>query len=262
MKETVIGIFNRPDDAQNAAQKLFNGGFPRDHVDVSLNSSDASQNLGDAEQPTGFGDRISNFFNSLFDDEEDSRKYSSVARKSSLVTIQAETHEEAIRASQILDSSGAIDVDGEYRMGSAETEAGRQNNLANNEKRSIPVIEEQLQVGKREVETGRVKLRSRIIEKPVEETLRLREEHVNVERTPANRPANENEHSAFKEEEIEMSQTAEVPVVNKEARVVEEVNLNKNVTEREETVRDTVRTKDVDIENDASTNKRKGKGKM
>jgi predicted DNA binding protein len=176
----------RPDDAQNAAQKLFSSGFPRDHVDVPLNSSDASQNGEDAEQQTGFGDRLSNFFNSLFDNEEDSIKYSSVARKSSLVTIQAETHEEGIRASQILDNSGAIDVDGEYRMGSAETEDGTRNNLANNERRSIPVIEEQLQVGKREVETGRVKLRSRIIEKPVEETLRLREERVNVERTPAN----------------------------------------------------------------------------
>jgi stress response protein YsnF len=59
-----------------------------------------------------------------------------------------------------------------------------------------------------------------------------------------------------------MMQTAEVPVVNKEARVVEEVNLNKNVSEHEETVRNTVRRKDADIENDASTNKRKGKGKM
>jgi hypothetical protein len=46
---------------------------------------------------------------------------------------------------------------------------------------------EQLQVGKREVEHGGVRVRSRVIEKPVEEHLRLREERVVVNRRPVNR---------------------------------------------------------------------------
>jgi stress response protein YsnF len=94
------------------------------------------------------------------------------------------------------------------------------------------VIEEELQLGKREVESGGVRIRSRIIERPVEESLRLREEHVRVERTSANRPANPSELDNFREGEIELRERAEVPVVNKGARVVEEVNLKREVSER------------------------------
>ncbi|HEY0743268.1 MAG TPA: YsnF/AvaK domain-containing protein, partial [Chryseosolibacter sp.] len=115
--------------------------------------------------------------------------------------------------------------------------------------RSIPVIEEDLQVGKREVESGGVRLRSRIVERPVERSLRLREEHVTVDRTPTNRPATESDFNTFREGEIEVRERSEVPIVNKEARVVEEVNLRKDVREREETVRDTVRKTEVDVDN-------------
>ncbi|HUQ96428.1 MAG TPA: DUF2382 domain-containing protein, partial [Chitinophagaceae bacterium] len=70
-------------------------------------------------------------------------------------------------------------------------------------------------------------------------------EKVDVERTPVDRAANEGD---LREDEIEIRERAEVPVVNKEARVVEEISLNKEVTEREETIRDTVRDTEVDID--------------
>jgi uncharacterized protein (TIGR02271 family) len=129
------------------------------------------------------------------------------------------------------------------------------------------VIEEELQVGKREVQTGGMRLRSRIIERPVEESLRLREEHVRLERNPVNRPASESDLSTFREGEIEVRERAEVPVVNKQARVVEEINVRKDVEERDETVRETVRKTDVEVENldqatDGSVNKSKSKRKM
>ena len=110
---------------------------------------------------------------------------------------------------------------------------------------TIPVIKEELQVGKREVETGRIRLRSRIVETPVQEDISLREERVQVERIPVDRPANA---ADIKEESIELTETAEVPVVSKEARVVEEVSLDKDVREEEQTVTDTVRNTEVDIE--------------
>ena len=114
--------------------------------------------------------------------------------------------------------------------------------------KSLKVIEEELQVGKKEVQTGGARLRSRIIHKPVEEQVRLREETVRVERTPVDRPATEADFNSFKEGEIELTETAEVPVVSKEARVVEEVSLDKDVNERVETVKDTVRKTEVDVE--------------
>jgi stress response protein YsnF len=129
----------------------------------------------------------------------------------------------------------------------------RTDNFTRDNDTSIPIIEENIQVGKRETETGGVRVRSRIVERPVEEHLRLREEHVNVERNPVNRPANEADLNAFREGTIELTEHAEVPVVNKEARVVEEISLNKEVTERDEVIRDTVRKTEVDVDNLAST---------
>lgn len=110
---------------------------------------------------------------------------------------------------------------------------------------TIPIIEEQLQVGKTTVETGGVRLRSRVVETPVEEAIRLREEHVRVEREAVNRPATE---ADFKTGTVEVREEAEVPVVSKEARVVEEVKLNKEVKEHEHTINETLRSTEVDVE--------------
>jgi uncharacterized protein (TIGR02271 family) len=82
----------------------------------------------------------------------------------------------------------------------------------------------------------------------VEESVQLREEHVRVQRNPVNRPASEADFNAFKEGTIELTETTEEPVVSKRARVVEEVVVGKDVTERTETVRDTVRKTDVEVE--------------
>jgi stress response protein YsnF len=73
----------------------------------------------------------------------------------------------------------------------------------------------------------------------------LRDEEVKVERTPVDRPATE---ADFHEGEVEIRERDEVPVVNKQARVVEEIKLNKEVTERNETIRDTVRETKVDVD--------------
>jgi stress response protein YsnF len=248
------------------------------------------------DEEGGMGDSIGRFFRNLFDNKEEAEKYSSVGRRNSIVTVYVDNADEAQRAADILDDCGAVDVDENYSQYGSYTDTttssatdvftddARNDNTLNTSRdlnspdfdesraniradgvtdNSIPVIEENLQVGKREVETGGVRLRSRIFERPVEESLRLRQEHVRVERTPVNRPATEADFDTFKEGEIEMTETAEVPIVNKEARVVEEVRLNKEVTEREEIVRDTVRNTDVDVENlsEESLKSRKGRSK-
>jgi uncharacterized protein (TIGR02271 family) len=131
---------------------------------------------------------------------------------------------------------------------STGTETESYNRTANQGETVIPVTEEQLNVSKREVEQGGVRVRTHVEERPVEETVNLREEHVKVERRPVNRPVGEGDMSAFKEGTIEVTERAEQPVVSKQARVIEEVNIGKEVTERQETVRDTVRRTDVDID--------------
>ncbi|WP_227496458.1 YsnF/AvaK domain-containing protein [Massilia litorea] len=113
---------------------------------------------------------------------------------------------------------------------------------------AIPVVQEQLKIGKREVSRGGVRVYSRVVETPVNENVQLREEHVNVERRPVNEPISGADATAFKEQSIEMRETAEEAVVEKSARVVEEVTINKEVTQREQQIRDTVRHTEVEVE--------------
>jgi uncharacterized protein (TIGR02271 family) len=112
---------------------------------------------------------------------------------------------------------------------------------------TIPVVEEELQVGKREVERGGVRVESHVTEKPVEQEVHLREERVHVERRPVDRPVADAD-KAFREGTLEVTERAEEVVVGKTARVVEEVVVGKQVEEHTETVRDTVRRTDVDVQ--------------
>jgi uncharacterized protein (TIGR02271 family) len=118
---------------------------------------------------------------------------------------------------------------------------------------TIPVVEEDISIGKREVERGHVRIYSRVTEQPVEESVRLREEKVTVERRPVDRPATEADFAAAGKDVIEMTEKAEEPVVTKRARVVEEVVAHKEVTERTETVRGTARHTDVDVKREPET---------
>jgi len=112
----------------------------------------------------------------------------------------------------------------------------------------IPVVEEELRVGKREVQRGGVRVFQRLREKPVQESVQLREEHVTIERHPVDQPATEADMAAFKEGSMELRESAEEAVVSKTARVVEEVVVGKEVQQRTEQINDTVRRTDVEVE--------------
>jgi len=248
MTHTVIGIFDSLQEAQTAVQQLVNGGLTQNNIDISAQDATAAGATG-TSGGAGEHDGIGGFFQSLFGGNDEHKTYSHVARRSTVVTVHAQSQAEAQQAADLLDRYGAVDVNERaaqygYAGGTAATNtdtATAQTGTA------IPIIEENLVVGKRVVETGGVRIRSRIVERPVEEHLRLRQEHVHVTRTPVNRPVTEADRAAL-EGTIEAIEHAEVPVVAKEARIVEEVRLSKDVEEREEIVRDTVRSTDVDVE--------------
>ncbi len=219
---------------------------------------------------------IGRFFSSLFGSDEDdtttttnrANTYGQVAAQSdAIVTVHASSDEEAQRAADILDDAGAFDIDEraeQYGFANRSTDTyatpaygatttPTTDNVDAND--TLKVIQEDLQVGKRTVETGGVRVRSRIVEKPVEESLRLREERVRIQRTPVNRVATNADLNAFQQGEISVTEHAEVPVVNKEARVVEEISVGKEVNERTETIRDTVRSTEVDVEDTTDVNR-------
>lgn len=132
------------------------------------------------------------------------------------------------------------------RTGSAEREE------------QIPIVEEQVNIGKRSVERGGIRVRSYVVETPVEEQVRLRDETVTVERRPGGLVGGSSEvpADAFRERTIEVTETDEEAVVSKTAHVRETVVVRKEVEERAQSVRDTVRRTEVEIEDTRDKNAR------
>ncbi len=263
MTHTVVGLFDNKTEAETAMRELVTAGFAEESIDVSHRRYDEASTDTTTSTSSSTGGGISGFFNSLFgDDSDDARNYSTVASDTeAILTVQTDSEERAAQVAAILDRNGAVDVD--ERAGQSQASYAQSSGVTNTaattdtENMTIPVIEEELQVGKREVESGGVRVRSRVIEKPVEETLRLRQEHVVVNRHAVNRAVTDSDLSSFQEGNFDITERAEEAVVSKQARVVEEIEIGKQVSEREEVVSDTVRRTDVEVEQidtDVTTN--------
>jgi uncharacterized protein (TIGR02271 family) len=124
---------------------------------------------------------------------------------------------------------------------------------------TIPVAEENLEIGKRQVEGGRVRVRSYVVETPVEQQVQLRRERVGIERRPVDRAVSSDD-DPFRERTLEMEERSEEPVVRKEARITEEVGLRKDVQDESRTVSDTVRKTQVEV--DDKRDERRGEGEV
>jgi uncharacterized protein (TIGR02271 family) len=204
-------------------------------------------------------------------DENDAHAYAEgVRRGGALVTVRA-SDAEVDRIVDILDDEGTVDFDERQTtwrsegwtgtglgttgaVGTTGTSAalGTTDQAASTTRTGdevIPVAEEELHVGKREVNRGRVRINSRVIERPVQEQVTLREEHVDVERRPVDRPLSDADR-VFQDRTIEAEERREEAVVSKKARVVEEVVVRKEADQRTETISDTVRKTEVDVEDE------------
>ena len=183
--------------------------------------------------------------------EEDAHYYAEGVRRGGiLVTVAADDEREADAAAEILRRHGAADIEeraSEWRKQGwqGRFEAGPTGMQSTEAERTVPVTEEELVVGKRNVERGGVRVYSRVVEQPVQQTVELNEERVEVERRPASRPASAD---AFREQSFEVRERAEEPVVEKRARVVEEVKVGKKRSKAARTVEDTVRKTEVEVD--------------
>lgn len=250
MTQTVVGLFERDSEAQRAVEILQKAGFSSDSIDVARGTSTETGTTSGKDGDNG----VVRFFKSLFGDNDEAERYSKLSTdKTTILSVYTGSADEARRASEIMDEAGAMDVDER----SAGYRSDRQH-ASGSDEATISRVQEELQVGKREVEAGGVRVRSRIVEKPVEQSIRLREEHVSVSRQQVDRPVTDADLPAFQDQEIELTERAEVPVVSKESRVVEEITISKDVNERTETIHDTVRNTEVDID-DLDTKGRRDK---
>ena len=103
-----------------------------------------------------------------------------------------------------------------------------------------------------------MRVRVYTVEHPVQEGVNLREERVAVERRPVDRPASGMPGEAFQDRTIDVTTHREEPVIAKEARVKEEVVVRNEADQRTETVRDTVRHTEVEVEDDRANGDNSG----
>jgi uncharacterized protein (TIGR02271 family) len=280
MNRTITGLFDTREAAEAVVAHLTtHDNVPRERITIHAAT-------GEAGTATGEDDGFWASLKSLFMPEEDRYAYSEGLRRGGVV-LSAELEEEKVaHAMDVFEEHGAVDLDSreqEWRnegwtgpattpiaptatpiaptttpvLGVAPTAGMAPGGFADSTPRAaaqtssdgevIPVVEESLRVGKRDMESGRVRVRSYVTETPVSEQVSLREEHVNVERRPVDRALSATD-DAFRDRSIEAVEHREEAVVSKEARIVEEVVLNKQSTERTETVNDTVRRQDVEVE--------------
>lgn len=167
-------------------------------------------------------------------DEEDARAYADAADNGKTLLLAKVSEDQAEKAESIMDSFES----GDLAEGSGESSAG-----------AVPIVEEELSVGKSKAANGGVRVTSSTTETPVEETVTLTEETVKARRKGADRVLDEDEAAgAFEEKTVEMMGTKEEAEVRKEARVVGEVEIQKEAKQRQKTVSDTVRKSDVEVE--------------
>jgi uncharacterized protein (TIGR02271 family) len=272
MSRTLTALFDTRPDAEAGRQRLLDANIDADHVRIHDKSSIGTTGYSSPSQP-GMWASIKNAF---LPDEDRHIYEEGIRRGGYLLTADVDEDEidEAVRALEHASVNsvdieeranqwrsegwtppvagvGAVGVAGATALAASDRDTlvtGASTNdttAATTGEVHIPVVEEQLTVGKREVERGGVRVRSYITETPVHEQIRLREERVSVERHPVDRPVGED---AFREQAIEVRATGEEAVVQKTARVVEEVLVGKEVTQRQEQVSDTVRHTDVQVE--------------
>ncbi len=258
--ETIVAIYDTHAHAELAANDLRAAGVPESAISVNAGSAGSTT--------TGMQNTVERepgFWASLFGGEpdRDTTVYDrSLSSGSTVVSVKApETH--ITKVMEILESHQPIDIDERASSyGLTETSTTTRQPLAtpvmpattattdtsvSGAGGMMQLSEENLAIGKRLVNRGGTRIHRYVVETPVEESVSLHSEKVTLERRPVTdgRPVTD---ASFSDKTIEMTESAEEAVVSKTARVYEEVGLNKTATDRVETVRDTVRKEEVEIE--------------
>jgi uncharacterized protein (TIGR02271 family) len=266
MSRTVTALYDSRSEAESARERLSST------VDTGrVKILDHETNSGGTSSSEGSSS--GGWLSKLFMADDDRQTYSEGMRRGGfMLCAEVDSDEDADRIISVLEQTSPVDLDERsqsWRSEGWQTQdrsasyasagtLGAQDRSTQTGERTIqeehiPIVEEQLNIGKREVERGGARVHSFVRETPVSEQVNLREEHVSVERRPVNESISEgdlNREGLLQDREIEMRATGEEAVVGKEAHVNEEVVVRKTATEHTENVQDTVRHTEVDVDGD------------
>jgi uncharacterized protein (TIGR02271 family) len=263
--ETIVAVFDTAAHAEAAVKALKAGGFA--NADISIFDENR---LASGKNAIAAGVREAGLWHRLFGDDihkHEAAIYNQAVKEGGVVVSARVLDSEVAHAVAILDLHRPVDVhDRAVTSGispAAHVEAVEKKidampltavqqvavspKLAEAHDGVLRLAEEQLQVGKKLVESGRTRVRRFVTERPVTANVTLHEEHAELLRKAVTDPKYFGEID-WADKEIEVVETAEHALVNKTARIVEEVSLKKIGSEHVETINDKLRRQQVEIE--------------
>jgi stress response protein YsnF len=271
----LVAVYQDRSTAEEVRSELQSLGVPQDHIRLSARGSREDVAPSSGQKSEG------GFLDWLFGGDDvsaDERNWYQNLGERTAVSVRVEDAQ-VDRVRDTLDDYNPVEMDVEARGKAGSTDAlggstgmgyqpgvqgsstassmGRSSgSLADSknvsgqetEEQVIPLTKEELEVGKRTRES-RHRIRTYTVERPVEKSIPLRDERVVIERRPATGPAMGSGHS-LQGREYEVVERHEEPVVNKKVASNEEVVIRKDVSDRTETVRDTVRETEIEHDQD------------
>lgn len=201
MAQTVIGIFDYNSQAETAIEMLVAKGFNREKIDIATQEQTAGR--GDVtDEVNTLNSSIGRFFQRVLEDADQALKYAAVAQQGAVVAVQSDDYSESLIAADLLDACGAINVDERTRMledswtrdertgGYSKKEEGQTPEIkvfpaiAEHEQPTTIRSEESTAIQPEQRESVRIK--SRIIERPVSYGTPARDENGPVRVTHSN----------------------------------------------------------------------------
>jgi len=245
--EKVVSVYDNADKAKMALNVLKRSGIDTSDVSVLDRST---LGTGVDQQHVGLWRRL--FGENVW--EHEAAVYGDTLRRGGAVLAVRGPKERVAKIMAILDVHQPVDVhEHATRIGAdvpieAKALVTAPGTTKGADKEEVMrLAEEQMNVGKQMFETGTTRVRRFVTERPVEAQVNLHEEHAKVVRRAVNDP-NYIADIDWSDKEYTVTETAERPVVSKTARVVEEIAVGREGSERTETVRDTVRRQQAEVE--------------
>jgi uncharacterized protein (TIGR02271 family) len=229
---TVIGLFDDRNEAKQAYAALAQEGFAKADLDI-LTSDDAD----DKPKLEHMKEWVP---------QPDLGVYLEGVRDGGTVIVANVANTAATRAAEIMSGYKMVNIkDRATTLQKVQPELTLSDPAKSDN--VLEVIEEAPEVGKEAVERGRMRIYNVVTQKEVAQDVGLRDETIRVQRRPANRAVTIDP-NLFKERSFEMVEVDEIAKVGKTARVIEEVSLGKEVAEKVETIKETLRRQDVAVE--------------
>jgi uncharacterized protein (TIGR02271 family) len=260
-----VAVFDTPAHADAAVKALKAGGFA--NADISIFDDDR---LASGKKAIAAGVKEAGLWHRLFGDdvyEHEAAVYHQTVERGGVVVSARVLDSEVAHAIAVLDLHRPVDVHDravtsgiapaahvetvEKKIDAVPLAAVQQvavsPKLAQAHDGVLRLAEEQLEVGKKLVETGRTRVRRYVTEHEASADVTLHEEHGEVLRRAISDPKFVGEID-WADGEIEVIETKEHALANKTARIVEEVSLKKIGTDHVETVKDKIRRQQVEIQ--------------